>query len=138
MYFLPSNSRSVFYAGMSLNIHSFFSPSPTVPPDTPVIEGQPIVTVTLGRPTNVTCRANNSRPGADVTWHMDSHRLTQGIYSRSVPQGGGKLVDSVGIVTINATKADSGKRLQCRAQNEAIGDPRTVTATINVQCENLF
>ncbi|XP_041373923.1 irregular chiasm C-roughest protein-like isoform X2 [Gigantopelta aegis] len=104
-----------------------------IPPDEPVIEGQPIISVILGRPTNITCRANNSRPGADITWHISNRRLTDRIYSRSVPQSVGKLVDSVGILTINATKSDSGKQLECRAQNEALNEPRTVTATINVQ-----
>ncbi|KAI8505714.1 Kin of IRRE-like protein 3, partial [Branchiostoma belcheri] len=42
-----------------------------VPPDDPVIEEGASVSVIAGKPKNVTCRANNGKPAATLTWWKD-------------------------------------------------------------------
>ena len=53
----------------------------------------------------------------------------------SHPRPEQKFVDTVGMVTINATKEDSGRRIECRAINQFMERPYTTFATLDVQCE---
>ncbi|XP_067679374.1 kin of IRRE-like protein 1 isoform X1 [Haliotis asinina] len=104
-----------------------------LPPDRPRIENGMRVAVVVGRLANITCRANNGKPSATITWHMDGQRLTEMIYSRSIPKVNDKRVDSVGIITVNATKEDEGRRIECKAENEAMVLPFSTFATLDVQ-----
>lgn len=45
-----------------------------------------------------------------------------------------KFVDTVGMVTINASKTDAGRRIECRAINDFMEQPYRTFATIDVQC----
>nr|KAG5700414.1 hypothetical protein BaRGS_010327 [Batillaria attramentaria] len=64
-----------------------------------------------------------------------------GIRSRSAhvtvvsnhPRPEEKFVDTVGMVTVNASKADSGRRIECRAINEFMAQPYSAFATLDVQ-----
>ncbi|XP_076438716.1 kin of IRRE-like protein 1 [Babylonia areolata] len=104
-----------------------------IPPEQPTIDGAPTIPVVLHRPTNVTCRANNGKPAADITWYMDGQRVTHKVYTRSHPRPDHKFVDTVGMVTINASKADSGRRVECRAINRFMERPFITFATLDVQ-----
>ncbi|KAL8589034.1 hypothetical protein ACOMHN_055047 [Nucella lapillus] len=104
-----------------------------IPPERPTIDGAPTLSLVLYRPTNVTCRANNGKPAATITWYLDGQRVTNKVYSRSHPRPEQKFVDTVGMVTINATKGDLGRRIECRAANEFMERPLANTATLDVQ-----
>lgn len=104
-----------------------------IPPERPTIDGAPTIPIVLHRPTNITCRANNGKPAATITWFMDGQRITEHVYSRSHPRPEEKFVDTVGMVTVNASKEDSGRRIECRAINEFMEQPYRVFATLDVQ-----
>ncbi|PVD27436.1 hypothetical protein C0Q70_12595, partial [Pomacea canaliculata] len=99
-----------------------------IPPEHPTIDGAPTIPVVLHRLTNVTCRANRGKPAATITWYMDNQRITD----RS-PRLEEKFVDTVGMVTINASKTDAGRRIECRAINDFMEQPYRTFATIDVQ-----
>ncbi|XP_070203470.1 kin of IRRE-like protein 1 [Littorina saxatilis] len=104
-----------------------------IPPEHPTIDGAPTIPIVLHRPTNITCRANNGKPAATITWHMDGERKIEKVYSRSHPRPEEKFVDTVGMYTINASKSDSGKRIECRARNQFMDRPMSTFATLDVQ-----
>ncbi|XP_076438579.1 LOW QUALITY PROTEIN: kin of IRRE-like protein 1 [Babylonia areolata] len=104
-----------------------------IPPEYPTIDGAPTLSLVLHRPTNVTCRANNGKPAADITWFLERQRITHRVFSSSHPRPGDKLVDTVGMVTINASKEDAGRRLECRALNQFMERPFITFASIDVQ-----
>ena len=53
----------------------------------------------------------------------------------SHPRPEEKFVDTVGMVTLNMSKSDSGRRIECRAINQFMERPFTTFATLDVQCE---
>ncbi|KAK6173116.1 hypothetical protein SNE40_016635 [Patella caerulea] len=104
-----------------------------LPPEPPTIDGGPKIEIVKGRPTNISCRALNGKPAADVTWYRENRRIRKSVFSRSIPKEDGKRVDTIGIVTMNATLDDAGKTIKCLVQNEAMTEPYIVSATIDVQ-----
>ncbi|ESP03648.1 hypothetical protein LOTGIDRAFT_171177 [Lottia gigantea] len=103
-----------------------------LPPDAPMIDGGPMLELVKGRPTNVSCRALNGKPASDVSWYINDERVRE-TYTRKITKEDGKRVDTIGIVTLNVTKSDAGKKIKCYVQNEAMTDPYFVSATIDVQ-----
>ena len=98
-----------------------------------------IIPVILNRATNVTCQALNGKPKSKITWKKDGVLITENTYEIATTQINGKRVDTDGIVTINATINDAGKKIECGAWNEALvdADPLWVEATLDVQCRYL-
>ena len=56
-------------------------------------------------------------------------------FCSSHPRPEEKFVDTVGMVTLNASKSDSGRRIECRAINQFMERPFTTFATLDVQCK---
>lgn len=105
-----------------------------VPPSQPILKKGITIPVELNVPTNVTCEALNGKPKAQITWKKDGIRITENTYELVAMQPDGKRVDTTGIVTITAQQSDAGKRLECGAWNEALGDeePYWTQATLDV------
>lgn len=108
----------------------------SVPPSQPILKKGITIPVELNVPTNVTCEALNGKPKAQITWKKDGIRITENTYELVAMQPDGKRVDTTGIVTITAQQSDAGKRLECGAWNEALGDeePYWTQATLDVTC----
>ncbi|BFZ25637.1 hypothetical protein BsWGS_28675 [Bradybaena similaris] len=105
--------------------------SVVVHPERPSIVGAPTIPVVLHTPTNITCRADRGKPGAHITWHLDGQRLTYGVSSQVQPRG--KYLDTIGVLTFNATLADAAKKMECQAITEFMESPFRTFATLDVQ-----
>lgn len=122
------NVELIFKEVMKFNIFS-------VPPSPPVLAGT-LIPVRLDEPTNVSCIVLNGKPISKITWKKDEVEITENMYTISNLQKDGKRVNVTGIVTITATSADAGKKIECGAWNEALKDqqPLWTQATLDVQC----
>ena len=109
----------------------------SVPPSQPILPAGITIPVELNKPTNVTCQALNGKPRAQITWKKDGVRVTENTYELATVQPDGKRVDTEGNVTITAQISDAGKRLECGAWNEALGEeePYWTQATLDVTCK---
>ena len=108
-----------------------------MPPSQPILPAGITIPVELNKPINVTCQALNGKPRAQITWKKDGLRVTENTYEKATVQPDGKRVDTEGNVTITAEISDAGKRLECGAWNEALGDeePYWTQATLDVTCK---
>lgn len=104
--------------------------SVVVQPERPSIINAPAVPVVLHTPTNITCRADKGKPAAQITWYLDGQRLTHG--ASVLTQQNGKYIDTIGVLTFNATKADASKKILCQSVTEHL-TPSTTSATLDVQ-----
>lgn len=58
-----------------------------VPPEDPVINGGPVVSLRAGDPLNLTCHADNAKPAASIIWIRNGEVLNGAMYSKvSTPQ----------------------------------------------------
>ena len=112
----------------------------SVPPSQPILPAGITIPVELNKPTNVTCQALNGKPRAQITWKKDGVRVTENTYELATVQPDGKRVDTEGNVTITAQISDAGKRLECGAWNEALGEeePYWTQATLDVTCKTMI
>jgi hypothetical protein len=96
-----------------------------------------LIPVRLDTPTNVSCSVLNGRPKPKITWKKDDVTITDKLFEVATLQTDGKRVDVTGIVTITATAADAGKKIECGAWNGALKDqdPLWTQATLDVQCK---
>lgn len=119
--------------GLVLRIlHPLFA----VPPEPPQIENaRSVIAVILDHPTNITCRANGGKPAATITWLKGGLMVTDHVFTSAVPQADGKRMDAISSLTISPSKSDSGKQVACHAMNEAMVDPYTTSAILDVQCK---
>jgi hypothetical protein len=100
-----------------------------------VIYGGKIQKVTIGEARNLSCSSYNGKPGAAISWHKDSTRISHNIFSRTtLTNSTDKREDTVSHVTIVSTKDDHGKRIECWAVNEVQKTPLKAYATLDVQC----
>lgn len=53
-----------------------------VPPDNPVIDGGPVVSLRAGDPLNLTCHADNAKPAASIIWIRNGEVLNGAMYSK--------------------------------------------------------
>lgn len=58
-----------------------FTPD-AVPPDNPVIDGGPVVSLRAGDPLNLTCHADNAKPAASIIWIRNGEVLNGAMYSK--------------------------------------------------------
>ncbi|CAL1543240.1 unnamed protein product [Lymnaea stagnalis] len=105
--------------------------SVVVSPERPSIINAPTIPVVLHTPTNITCRADRGKPAAQITWHLDDQRLTHGVSVQT--QQNGKYIDTIGVLTFNATMNDASKRIECQAFTEFMQSPLKAYATLDVQ-----
>ncbi|XP_060593093.1 irregular chiasm C-roughest protein-like [Ruditapes philippinarum] len=105
-----------------------------IPPSRPMLSGT-LIPVRLDTPTNVSCSVLNGRPKPKITWKKDDVTITDKLFEVATLQTDGKRVDVTGIVTITATAADAGKKIECGAWNGALKDqdPLWTQATLDVQ-----
>ncbi|XP_055865864.1 kin of IRRE-like protein 1 isoform X4 [Biomphalaria glabrata] len=101
-----------------------------VPPERPSIINAPTIAVVLNRPSNITCRADRGKPAAQITWHLNSQRLTHGV--NVYTQMNGKYIDTIGVLSFNATMADLGQTIECQAITEFMETPFRTSAKLNV------
>lgn len=109
-----------------------------IPPSKPnLMKGAIIIPVILEKSTNVTCEVLNAKPPAQITWKKDGIRIAENTSELSTLQADGKRSDSVGIVMLIAGLADAGKKIECGAWNQALGqkqeEPLWAQATLDVQ-----
>ncbi|XP_064617185.1 kin of IRRE-like protein 1 isoform X2 [Liolophura sinensis] len=105
-----------------------------LPPEPPQIENaRSVIAVILNQPTNITCRANGGKPAATITWLKGGLMVTDHVFTSAVPQADGKRMDAISSLTISPSKSDSGKQVACHAMNEAMVDPYTTSAILDVQ-----
>ena len=90
--------------------------------------------VVLGRPSNVSCRADGGKPVAVVTWYLEDVPLTRDVAWRATAHVN-KSVDTEGVVSLNSTLEDAGHTLHCRVSHPALTQPASAFATLDVQCE---
>lgn len=53
-----------------------------VPPDDPVINGGPVVSLRAGESLNLTCHADNAKPAASIIWIRNGEVLNGASYSK--------------------------------------------------------
>ena len=99
-------------------------------------EGTVTIPVILNTPKNITCIAENGKPKSHITWKKDGVRISENLYEFVTTQSDGKRLNTTGKVTITAQQTDAGKRIECGAWNEAMGEegPLWTQATLDVQC----
>ncbi|XP_078591219.1 kin of IRRE-like protein 1 isoform X2 [Branchiostoma floridae x Branchiostoma japonicum] len=103
-----------------------------LPPDNPVIEEGSSVSVIAGQPKNVTCRADNGKPAATLTWWKDGQEITEGI-TYITEDAGEKRKNGVSILTLNPSVDDHGKVLTCQSSNPAMDANKETTTQLNVE-----
>ncbi|XP_060078251.1 kin of IRRE-like protein 1 isoform X2 [Ylistrum balloti] len=103
-----------------------------LPPDPPQMGDTSTIAVIQGSPTNVSCQANNGKPGAEITWYQEGVRITHNVFSRTMTRTD-KRADTLSVVTIVASKEDAGKKIECRANNPALRLPFKTHAILDVQ-----
>ncbi|XP_041090788.1 kin of IRRE-like protein 3 [Polyodon spathula] len=103
-----------------------------VPPDDPVINGGPIVSLRAGDPLNLTCRANNAKPAATIIWIRNGEVLNGAMYSKTLLRDG-RRESAVSTLYISASNIESGQQIICRASNKAVPNGKETSATVDIQ-----
>ncbi|KAK1153398.1 kin of IRRE-like protein 3 isoform X2 [Acipenser oxyrinchus oxyrinchus] len=103
-----------------------------VPPDDPVINGGPIVSLRAGDPLNLTCRANNAKPAATIIWIRNREVLNGAMYSKTLLRDG-RRESTVSTLYISATNIETGQQIICRASNKAVPNGKDTSITIDIQ-----
>ncbi|MGH0150921.1 UNVERIFIED_CONTAM: hypothetical protein FKN15_028712 [Acipenser sinensis] len=136
-----------------------------VPPDDPVINGGPIVSLRAGDPLNLTCRANNAKPAATIIWIRNGEVLNGAMYSKTLlllvqcltmlqfsfcsPSTDsnplvssqtllrdGRRESTVSTLYISASNIETGQQIICRASNKAVPNGKETSITIDIQRES--
>nr|QRF78297.1 kirrel [Novocrania anomala] len=102
-----------------------------LPPDSPTIGNQSTVEVIAGRPQNITCRSDNGKPAASISWFTGGSEVTSNIHYTAITYPN-KKQDAISSLTITPTKADEGKVYECHAINAAIFAPLKVQTSLTV------
>ncbi|XP_058865553.1 kin of IRRE-like protein 3 isoform X1 [Acipenser ruthenus] len=103
-----------------------------VPPDDPVINGGPIVSLRAGDPLNLTCRANNAKPAATIIWIRNGEVLNGAMYSKTLLRDG-RRESTVSTLYISASNIETGQQIICRASNKAVPNGKETSITIDIQ-----
>ncbi|XP_069752382.1 kin of IRRE-like protein 3 [Narcine bancroftii] len=103
-----------------------------IPPDNPVISSGPVVSLKVGDSLNLTCRADNAKPAAVITWIRDGEPLGGATYIKRLLKDG-KRESIVSNLHIPPSEIENGQRIICRAKNAAIPEGREAAVTIDIQ-----
>ncbi|XP_074528269.1 kin of IRRE-like protein 3 isoform X2 [Halichoeres trimaculatus] len=114
--------------GMALGVNRDLS----VPPDSPVIVGAPVVRLRAGGHLNLTCHADNAKPAASIIWIRNGLVLNGAVYSKTLLQDG-KRESTVSTLHLSANEIESGQQITCRASNKAVPNGKDTTVTIDIQ-----
>ncbi|TSK38368.1 Kin of IRRE-like protein 3 [Bagarius yarrelli] len=103
-----------------------------VPPDNPVIDGGPVVSLRSGDPLNLTCHADNAKPAASIIWIRNGEVLNGAMYSKTLLRDGRKE-STVSTLYISPSNIESGQTIICRASNKAVPNGKESSVTIDIQ-----
>ncbi|KAK2847862.1 hypothetical protein Q7C36_009544 [Tachysurus vachellii] len=103
-----------------------------VPPDNPVIDGGPVVSLRAGDPLNLTCHADNAKPVASIIWIRNGEVLNGAMYSKTLLRDGRKE-STVSTLYISPSNIESGQTIICRASNKAVPNGKESSVTIDIQ-----
>uniref|UniRef100_A0AAR2KK93 Ig-like domain-containing protein n=1 Tax=Pygocentrus nattereri TaxID=42514 RepID=A0AAR2KK93_PYGNA len=103
-----------------------------VPPEDPVIEGGPVVSLRAGDPLNLTCHADNAKPAASIIWIRNGEVLNGAMYSKTLLRDG-RRESTVSTLYISPSNIETGQKIICRASNKAIPNGKETSVTIDIQ-----
>ncbi|XP_060702710.1 kin of IRRE-like protein 3 [Hemiscyllium ocellatum] len=103
-----------------------------IPPDNPVISSGPVVSLKVGDSLNLTCRADNAKPAAVITWIRDGEPLKGATYIKRLLKDG-KRESIISSLHVPPSEIENGQRIICRAKNAAIPEGRETEVTIDIQ-----
>ncbi|XP_066565881.1 kin of IRRE-like protein 3 isoform X1 [Amia ocellicauda] len=103
-----------------------------VPPDDPVINGGPIVSLRAGDPLNLTCHADNAKPAASIIWIRNGEVLNGAMYSKTLLRDG-RRESTVSTLYISPSNIETGQQIICRASNKAVPNGKETSVTIDIQ-----
>ncbi|XP_022523455.1 kin of IRRE-like protein 3 isoform X1 [Astyanax mexicanus] len=103
-----------------------------VPPEDPVIDGGPIVSLRAGDPLNLTCHADNAKPAASIIWIRNGEVLNGAMYSKTLLRDG-RRESTVSTLYISPSNIETGQKIICRASNKAIPNGKETSVTIDIQ-----
>ncbi|XP_059140108.1 irregular chiasm C-roughest protein-like isoform X2 [Physella acuta] len=89
------------------------------------------VAVIVNKPTNIICRAEKGKPAAHISWHLNGERITNGVHTTTEPNG--KYLNTISVLTFNATLTDTSKKVECQAMTEFMHSPMKDKAILEVQ-----
>ncbi|XP_022110423.1 nephrin-like [Acanthaster planci] len=110
-----------------------------VPPDPPTLdnyENGTQITVDPPAAITLTCRTNNGRPEASITWQKNEDPVLYIQPTTSVENSGdplGKKKNFVSTLTLNPEKEDNGAVYKCVVEHPALVKPHFVSVTVNVR-----
>ncbi|XP_078055048.1 kin of IRRE-like protein 3 [Mustelus asterias] len=103
-----------------------------IPPDNPIISSGPIVSLKVGDSLNLTCRADNAKPAAVITWIRDGEPLKGATYIKRLLKDG-KRESIISSLHIPPSEIENGQRIICRAKNAAVPEGREAEVTVDIQ-----
>ncbi|XP_078591217.1 nephrin-like isoform X16 [Branchiostoma floridae x Branchiostoma japonicum] len=107
-----------------------------LPPDDPSIEGYNSgvgIPVTPSEGLQLTCRCNNGKPAASLTWYKNGEELTEGVSYSTEPTGTEKRENAINVLQLQPTDEDNGARYECRASHATLDATKNVFVTLSVQ-----
>ncbi|XP_019627386.1 PREDICTED: nephrin-like isoform X2 [Branchiostoma belcheri] len=107
-----------------------------LPPDDPTIEGYNSgvgIPVTPSEGLQLTCRCNNGKPAASLTWYRNGEEVTEGVSYSTEPTGTEKRENAVNVLQLQPTDDDNGARYECRASHATLDATKNVFVTLSVQ-----
>ncbi|XP_039619983.1 kin of IRRE-like protein 3 isoform X1 [Polypterus senegalus] len=103
-----------------------------VPPDDPIINGGPVISLRAGDPLNLTCHADNAKPAASVIWIRNGEVLSGATYTKTLLRDG-RRESTVSTLYITPSNIESGQQITCRASNKAVPNGKETSVTIDIQ-----
>ncbi|XP_035242056.1 kin of IRRE-like protein 3 isoform X1 [Anguilla anguilla] len=107
-----------------------------VPPEDPIINGAPVISLRAGDPLNLTCHADNAKPAASIIWIRNGEVLNGAMYSKVGAQTllrDGRRESTVSTLYISASNIETGQQITCRASNKAVPNGKETSVTIDIQ-----
>ncbi|XP_022110425.1 kin of IRRE-like protein 3 [Acanthaster planci] len=94
----------------------------------------PILSVVVGVPTNLTCEATSANPAAQIKWLRGGSELSA-TYQRTWKAGdpSGKLMNAASALKVYPALADHSIVYECQVSHMAMATPRTLGITLDVQ-----
>uniref|UniRef100_H3D2F4 Kirre like nephrin family adhesion molecule 3 n=1 Tax=Tetraodon nigroviridis TaxID=99883 RepID=H3D2F4_TETNG len=103
-----------------------------VPPENPVINGGPVVSLRAGDPLNLTCHADNAKPAASIIWIRNGEVLNGAMYSKTLLRDG-RRESTVSTLYLSPSNIETGQQIICKASNKAVPNGKETSVTIDIQ-----